>query len=184
MIKKHSRIDIVVLAAGVSSHGKFSDMQNTEIMKKIMDVNLFGYVNMTKYTLPYLKQTKGQIVVVSSISGIIPLPLRTAYCASKFAVNGFFDSLHMEESDNISITLYCPGTINGSNFRNNSLSGSAPPSTSKNVLTLEEATQSCINGADRRIRHVIAPQVGWAAAYVNQIYPGILQGKLQREAKL
>jgi len=126
MIKKHGRIDIVVLAAGVSAHGKFGDLQKTEIIKKIMDVNLFGYVNMTKYTLPFLKQTKGQYVVISSISGLIPLPLRTAYCASKFAVKGFFDALYMEESDHISITMYCPGTIVGSNFRNNSLSGKIP----------------------------------------------------------
>jgi len=59
MIKKFSRIDIVVLAAGVSAHGKFSDSSNIDIMKKVMDVNLFGYVNMTKYVLPYIKQTKG-----------------------------------------------------------------------------------------------------------------------------
>lgn len=91
-----------------------------------MDVNLFGYVNMTRYTLPYLKQTKGQYVVISSISGIVALPLRTAYCASKFAVNGFFDALYLEESENISISIFMSGTINGTNFRSNSLSGSIP----------------------------------------------------------
>jgi short-subunit dehydrogenase len=59
MIKKHGRIDIMVLAAGVTAHGKFENIVDSEVMKKIMDVNLFGYVNMTKYTLPYLKSTKG-----------------------------------------------------------------------------------------------------------------------------
>lgn len=59
MIKKHSRIDIVVLAAGVSAHGQFADSKDIDVFKKIVDVNLFGYVNMTKYALPYLKQTKG-----------------------------------------------------------------------------------------------------------------------------
>merc|ERR1712178_232895 len=104
-----------------------------------MDVNFFGYVNMTKHALPHLKQSKGQIVVVSSVSGMMPLPLRASYNASKFAVNGFFDALHMEERDNLSITLFCPGTFTGSNFRKNSLTGAIPQSTSSSAITVEQA---------------------------------------------
>lgn len=48
-----------MLAAGVSAHGKFGEVQNKEIFQRIMDVNLFGYVNMTRHTLPYIRQTKG-----------------------------------------------------------------------------------------------------------------------------
>ena len=55
MIEKHGRIDIVVLAAGVAAHGKFSELQNLEILKRVMEVNLYGYINMTKYTLPHIK---------------------------------------------------------------------------------------------------------------------------------
>lgn len=53
-----------------------------------MEVNFFGYVNCTMAALPSLKQTKGRLGVVGSLSGEIGLPLRTAYCASKFAVRG------------------------------------------------------------------------------------------------
>jgi len=59
MIKKCSRIDILILAAGVSAHGPFLEHQTTEVMKQIMDVNFFGYVNLTRHALPYLKQVKG-----------------------------------------------------------------------------------------------------------------------------
>lgn len=97
MIKQHGRIDICVLAAGVTAHGLFKDMKDPTIMKQILDVNFFGYVNMTKYVLPHLRQSRGQFVVVNSISGLVAFPLRSAYCASKFAVKGFFDSLWMEE---------------------------------------------------------------------------------------
>lgn len=123
-------------------------------------------------------------MVINSISGLVALPLRTAYCASKFAVKGFFDALHMEESDNITITMYCPGTIVGSNFRNNSLSGQVPPSTSKTVITVEEAAQYCINGADRKMRLIMGTHLMWFAHYANTVYPGLLEGKLKREAKL
>ena len=122
-IRKFARIDICVLAAGVTAHGKFEESPNLEIFKKIMDVNLFGYVNMTKFVLPHLIKTRGQFVVISSMSGVVPLPYRTAYCASKHAINGFFRSLAYEVKDKVDITVCMPPTVNGSNFRNNSLSG-------------------------------------------------------------
>jgi dehydrogenase/reductase SDR family member 7B len=59
MIEKCKRIDIMVLGAGVSAHVKFSDLPSVEIMKKMMDINFFGYVNMTKYALPHLRKAKG-----------------------------------------------------------------------------------------------------------------------------
>jgi short-subunit dehydrogenase len=114
----------------------------------------------------------------------VSLPLRTGYCASKFAVNGFFDALYLEEDENISISIFMPGTINGSNFRANSLSGSIPPSVSKNVLTLEEAVQYCINGADRRIRHIYAPHKAYGYQKLHATWPGLLDTMIKAEAKL
>ena len=67
-----------------------------------------------------MKKQKGQIVVMSSYSGEIGLHFRTAYCASKFAVNGFFESLRMEIKDELDITIICPITVETS-FRENSL---------------------------------------------------------------
>lgn len=86
MMEKHKRIDILVLAAGISGHSKFRDIQDVQMIKKMMDVNFFGYVNMTKAALPHIRVSKGQFVVVSSISGLVSLPLRAPYCASKFAI--------------------------------------------------------------------------------------------------
>ena len=61
-----------------------------------MDVNFYACMYLTRYALPYLKQTKGQIVCISSMSGLQGFPAKTSYCASKHAVNGFFNSLRME----------------------------------------------------------------------------------------
>ena len=70
--------------------------------------------------MQHLRKCKGQIVVMSSISGEIGLHYRTVYCSSKFAVNGFFESLRMEVKDEIDITIICPITVETS-FRENSL---------------------------------------------------------------
>lgn len=121
-LEKFGKIDILILAAGVSAHTRFSDMENIEIFRKIIDVNLMGYVNLTRHALEPIRASKGQIVVISSVSGVIGLPARTPYCASKFAVTGFFKSLQYEEQE-IDISLIYPPTITGTNFRKNSLSG-------------------------------------------------------------
>lgn len=63
-------------------------------------------------------------MVISSASGLIALPARTAYCASKFAVEGFYKSLRYELDGKVYITLVEPTSIPGTNFRKNSL---APP---------------------------------------------------------
>lgn len=95
-ILNFSRIDLLVLNAGVSAHFKFEDLKDVTLFHKLMETNFYGYLYPTKFALPYLKQSKGQIAVMSSYSGEVGLYNRTAYCASKFAVTGFFESLRME----------------------------------------------------------------------------------------
>ena len=84
-----------------------------EVDKRIMKVNYLGQIALTKALLPHMLERKtGHIVVVSSIMGIMTTPLRSAYCASKHALHGFFDSLRSEVwKDNIFITIVCPAGI-------------------------------------------------------------------------
>ena len=75
---------------------------------------------------------------MSSISSMLPLPLRSSYVASKYAVNGFFGSLFYEVGDKVTITIIITPTFTGSNFRKNSLSGSPPEATKRaHYLSLE-----------------------------------------------
>ena len=97
--------------------------------RKVVDVNLYGCVYPTRHALKYMKKgsasrqdggKKGHIVVFSSFSGEFGLWYRSAYCASKFAVNGFFESLRMELGDSIDITSISPITVQ-TNFRDHSV---------------------------------------------------------------
>lgn len=65
-------------------------------IRQFMDINYYGCVYPTIAALPYLQESNGRIMVVSSIGGIIPFPRQTLYNASKYALMGFFDSLRME----------------------------------------------------------------------------------------
>ncbi|XP_020894894.1 dehydrogenase/reductase SDR family member 7-like [Exaiptasia diaphana] len=84
-----------------------------DIEQELLDLNTVGTMSMTKAVLPVmLEANSGQIVVVSSVSGKYGWPYQAAYCASKFAIHGYFDTLRMELSDsNINIQLLCPGPV-------------------------------------------------------------------------
>ena len=106
-------IDILYNNAGISQRGLTADTL-FEVDKKIMDVNFFAPVLITKLILPgMLVKQYGTIAVTTSIAGRFGLPLRSAYSASKHALYGFFESLQAEYYDqNIRVVMVCPGRVN------------------------------------------------------------------------
>jgi dehydrogenase/reductase SDR family member 7B len=112
VIKQAGRIDILVANAGVSQRS-FARDTPLEIDRTIMELNFFSKVALTKLVLPHMIENKGgHIVVISSISGKFGFPMRTAYSASKHAVQGFFESLRAELiNDNIHVTIVSPGRV-------------------------------------------------------------------------
>jgi short-subunit dehydrogenase len=107
------RIDILINNGGVSQRSSVSDTP-LEIDRRIMEVNYFGNIALTKAVLPYMiKQQSGHIVVISSIAGKFGFFLRSAYSAAKHALHGFYESLMLEQApNNVMVTLVCPGKIN------------------------------------------------------------------------
>ena len=102
-------IDVLVCSAGVRTEGRF-DAQPPDQWRRMVDTNFFGTVNCVRAALPRLKQSKGQIVIVSSMAGLLGVYGYTAYSASKHALVGFADSLRFELDDaEVSVNLICPG---------------------------------------------------------------------------
>ncbi|HHX30976.1 MAG TPA: SDR family oxidoreductase [Bacteroidales bacterium] len=112
-ISAFGNIDIAFLNAGISQRSKTLDTSFT-VDEKIMSVNFFAPVKITKRLLPkMIENGGGTIAVTSSISGKFGFPLRSAYASSKFAVYGFFETVHAEYyNDNIRVVMVCPGRIN------------------------------------------------------------------------
>ena len=123
IIKRFGKIDVLVNNGGISQRAKVDDTELT-VDKKIMDINYFGTVALTKAVLPNMIQfNSGNIVVMSSLMGKFSTPLRSAYAASKHALHGFFDALRGELAEtNIKVTMLCPGSIR-TNISMNALTG-------------------------------------------------------------
>ena len=115
-IEKYRKIDVLINNAGISMRANFEDL-NLSVIKELMDTNFYGAVYCTKYALPYLLKQKGTIIAISSISGQTPLPGRTGYCASKYAIDGFFNTLRLENiKKGLNVLVVHPG-FTSSNIR-------------------------------------------------------------------
>jgi len=146
--------DIVILNAGISNRSYIKDT-NYDVFERVMEVNFFGNVALSKAILPHFIRSKsGKFVVISSLSGKFASPGRGAYSASKHAIHGYFDTLRMEHTkDNISVMLVCPGFVQ-TNVTRNSLTGKGVPQgkldkTTKNGMQSDEAASRIIDGIKR-----------------------------------
>jgi short-subunit dehydrogenase len=109
---KFGTIDIMVCNAGIAQ--RFSVNESTmEVNRQVMELNFFSVIALAKSVLPVMLEKKaGRIVVISSVMGKISMPGSSMYCASKFALQGFFGALRTEVyKDNIGVTVVCPGYI-------------------------------------------------------------------------
>ncbi len=106
------RIDLLFNNGGVSQRSYVTETQ-MDVYHRLMNINYFGTVALTKSVLPtMIEQQSGKIIVISSLMGKFASPLRSGYAAAKHALHGFFDSLRLEmHANNIGVLMVCPGFI-------------------------------------------------------------------------
>ena len=172
------KIHVLINNAGISMRALFKDV-DLKVLKSLMDVNFWGTVYCTKYALPEIIKTKGSIVGVSSIAGYKGLPGRTGYSASKFAMNGFLDSLRVENlKTGVHVLTACPG-FTASNIRNTALAkdGSQQGESSMEedkMMTSEEVANIILNGVENRSRTLIMTGQGKLTVGLSKFLPAFL----------
>lgn len=121
--ENHKGVDILINNGGISQRGMVHETLY-EVDKKVMQVNFFSNVLLTKLMLPYMiEQESGHIAATSSFVGMFGFPLRSAYSSSKKAMHGFYETLGLEMHDKgIRTTVVCPGRIK-TNISVNAVSG-------------------------------------------------------------
>lgn len=176
-IKRFGRIDVLINNAGISMRAIFEEV-DPEVIKKVMDINFYGAVYATKSCLPYIIRNKGSIVGISSIAGYRGLPARTGYSASKFALNGFLESLRTELlNSGVHVLTACPG-FTASNIRKRSLTedGSAQgesPRKEEKMMTAEECAAHIYRATVRRKRSLVLTLQGKFVVFLNKWLPGL-----------
>ena len=179
-IQHFGRIDMLVNNAGFSVAGEFAGLPNLELFKRVMEVNFTGLVQCTYYALPYLKDTCGRVVNVSSLGGKFAIPYNTSYIASKHAVTGFSDSLRMELSNSgVSVTVIFPYWV-VTEFHERLLDKDGKPRGkagraiyTEKTMTAEECAKIIIKAAKQRKREVLM-WPGPISSWLKVIAPGLL----------
>lgn len=112
VLSKYGKVDILINNGGISQRSYIRET-SMDIDRRLMEVNYFGGIYLTKLLLPaMIKQKQGYIAVTSSIVGKFGFPLRSAYSASKHAIMGFYETLRFEEKENnINVTIIIPGRV-------------------------------------------------------------------------
>lgn len=176
-IQKFGRIDILINNAGISMRAMFKDL-DLSVIHRLMDVNFWGTVYCTKYALPYLLESKGSVVGVISTAGYKGLPGRTGYSASKFAINGFLDTLRSEHLyDGLHVMIYAPG-FTASNIRktalmaDGSIQGDTPREEGK-MMTSERVGEIMLNHIRKRSRRATLTFTGKLLLVLTRLFPTI-----------
>ncbi len=184
-IEAFGHIDILINNGGISQRSLGKETSE-EVDRKIMEVNYFGTIAITKHLLPhYLERKQGHFVTVSSLVGKFGTPFRTAYSASKHALHGFYDSLRAElYKDNIDITLVCPGFIH-TNVSINALTGDGEKldqmdDAQANGMPADVFAKKMIRAIERKKREVNIGGKERFAVLMKRFFPGIFAKAVQK----
>lgn len=176
-VKAFGRIDVLINNAGISMRAIFEEV-DPEVIKKVMDINFYGVVYATKYCLPEILKNKGSVIGISSIAGFRGLPARTGYSASKFALNGFLESLRTELlNSGVHVLTACPG-FTASNIRKRSLTvdgsqqGESPRDEQK-MMSAEECAAHIYRATVKRKRTLVLTMQGKLAVFLNKWLPSL-----------
>ncbi|MEO0404605.1 MAG: SDR family oxidoreductase [Bacteroidota bacterium] len=181
-------IDVMVHNGGISQRSLAIET-SLKVDRRVMEIDYFGTISLTKSLLPsFVERKKGHFVVVTSLMGKFSSPMRSGYCGAKHALHGFFDALRAEHHDDgLTVTLVCPGFI-ATNISKNALT-----SDGSTQGTMDEATgaglapQECanrmLNAINKKKAEVYIGRKEILGVYLKRFFPGILR-KVVRKAKV
>jgi dehydrogenase/reductase SDR family protein 7B len=174
-VQKYGKIDILINNAGVSMKGLFKDV-DLQVLRRLMNVNFWGTVYCTKYALPYLIESRGSLVAVSSIAGFHGLPSRSGYSASKFAITGFLETIRIEHvKDHLHVMIIFPG-FTATEIRKHALLSdgteqSESPLDENKLMTAEYVAKWVLEGIRKKKRNKILSWEGRLTALFQRIFP-------------
>ena len=185
-VAEYSRIDVLINNAGISMWARFDEIPDLALIEQIMRVNYFGSVYCTHYALPFLKETQGRIIGISSLTGKTGVPTRSGYAASKHAMAGFFDTLRIELADEgVSVTMIYPGFV-ATEVRQRAFAKDGEPLgispvREDEVMTVETCARLIVQAAAQRKRELVMTLRGKLGMWLKLISPGLVD-RMARKA--
>ena len=184
-VERFGRIDILINNAGVSMRALFEDVE-LEVLRRVIDINFWGAVYCTHFALPWLLKSHGSLVGISSVAGFKGLPGRTGYSASKFAMQGFLESVRIENRKRgLHVLIVCPG-FTRSQIREKAFTAKGTPQgvSPRNELNLMDPTDvagKTVRAVVRKRRLLILTFEGKFIIALQRLLPNMLDGIVYRQ---
>lgn len=184
-IAQFGQIDVLINNAGVSMRALFCSTP-LSVLQRVMDINFWGTVYCTHFALPWLLQSKGTLVGISSIAGFKGLPGRTAYSASKFAMHGFLEAVRTENmKKDFNVLLVCPGftstEIRAQAFNAHGEPQGYSPRDEKKMMKPETVAQKTVQAIIRHRRLLILTLEGKMIIALQRFIPAFLDKRIYRQ---
>lgn len=154
------RLDVLVNNAGRAMWARFDELTDPAIIEELMRLNYLGSVHCTHYALPLLKESRGLIVAMASLSGLIGVPMLSGYAATKHAMIGFFESIRIELAESgVGVTIVAPDFVQSEILRRAvDAEGRAlevSPLNQANLLAADVFSRRVVKAIQRRERLVL-----------------------------
>lgn len=180
-------IDIVVANAGFGIAELFQNL-TVDDFRRQFETNFFGVLHTIYATLPQLKISHGRLVLIGSITGRVGFPTSSAYCASKFAVNGLAESLYYDlAEDGISVTWINPGIVASDISKVDNQGIHHPerkdPRPAKLMLPTDVAARIMIKGIAKGKSEIVVTMHGKFVVWANRFFPRLWRFLFHRKTK-
>lgn len=178
-VQAFGRIDTLVNNAGMSAHANFDEVSDLSWYETLMRINHWGSVWCTHAALPHLKASRGRIVAVASLAGLVGVPGRTAYSGTKFAMTGFFESLRIELlGSGVSVTIAYPGVV-ATEIRYRGFGPDGQPAgksglDERGAMSVEECARLIVEGTEARKRDIVMSAKGKLGRWMKLIAPAMV----------
>lgn len=186
-VEEFGSIDVLICNAGISMRALFEDI-DLVVFRQLMEINFYGAIYAVKAGLPHLLKSKGSIIGISSINGRRSTPARSAYTSSKFALEGFLETLRTEVmTRGVHVLVVRPG-FTSSNIRNAALTADGKsqgesPRDEKEMMSADEVAEHTFSAEQKGKRDIVLTKDGKLALFFNKLVPSWVDKKIYERMK-
>lgn len=178
-VQAYGRLDTLINNAGMSAHALLREVADLRWYEQLMRINHWGAVWCTHAALPHLLASRGRLCAVSSLAGLVGVPGRTAYSATKFAMTGFFEALRVELiGTGVSVTTAYPGVV-ATEIRRRGYDATGRPAgksglDERGAMPVDVCARLILDGLERRRREVVMTAQGRLGRWLKLLAPGLV----------
>lgn len=180
VVERFGYLDVVVACAGQGMSARFDELADARVLGRLMEVNYHGVVNVFLPALPLVRARRGMLVAISSIQGVVGVPGRSGYAASKHAVQGLCDSLRLElRGTGVDVLTVLAHWVRGTELRARALGPDGAPSGTRaaahdgTAIDVDTVTRAVLRAIERRKRCVFLPHWMRLLALLSALAPGL-----------